>query len=65
MNGVVVAFGKVLTERPCQVMSSLKNAERLQTTARRTLEGFFVESRIDETDIVRQTVDGLPIEQVG
>ena len=54
----------MLAERSRKVVPSLENAERFQAIQRRALEDLPIKVRMHETDIVCETVDGFPIEQI-
>lgn len=64
VNGIFVVFRQVLAKGSGRMMSTLQNAERLQSIQRRVLEGFPIKVRMHEADVMREALDCFLVEEV-
>jgi hypothetical protein len=63
LDPVFEALRQVTAQHAGEVMAALHDAQRLQPFERRPLERAGIEAGMHQADVVRQAVNGLPVEQ--
>ncbi len=64
LDRILVARGKMFAERPRQVSAPVQNGQRLDPVQGGPPECLRIERRMRQRDVVRQAIDGFPVEQI-